>query len=260
MNKHLERKNADSLELQAKECQAGIERRTGVERLQASLKAGTARLRASQSVDREQIDREQLVADSEQMKEDFAQMQADCNLHLSDEQFTELLLGEIPVGAQAHLLTCAQCSDEAERVLDAIGDFAQQSRLWAERRTASWPIPVVDRRIALGGRFHLPAWMLRSQAQLRPQMWLVAALTLALVSGGGFSLHRGYVSSVQRAVAIAPVSQSAAVAPATLKADNELLSAIDGELRADESASASQYGLDVSSSVGRNRTAKRIAN
>ena len=181
-------------------------------------------------------------------------LQAGRDQHLSDEQFTELLLGATPASVQEHLLACPQCSEEAKRVSGAIGDFAQQSRLWAERRAASRPMTVRDQQGVLWGLFGTPVRL------LHPQAWMAAALTLVLVGGIGLSLHRGHKSSVRTAVATAPDAQPAAVAPATLKADNELLSAIDGELRADDSASASLYGLNASVREGRTRAAKRISN
>jgi hypothetical protein len=52
----------------------------------------------------------------------------------------------------------------------------------------------------------------------------------------------------------------ATIPAATLKADNELLTAIDGELRADESTPASLYGLDASTSGTGTKAAKRISN
>ena len=57
--------------------------------------------------------------------------------HLSDEQFMELLMGGSTAQVQAHLAECAECRAEAERVGGAIGDFSEQSRLWAERRAAT---------------------------------------------------------------------------------------------------------------------------
>jgi hypothetical protein len=57
-----------------------------------------------------------------------------------------------------------------------------------------------------------------------------------------------------------PAPHAARLTPATLKADNELLSAIDGELSAEAAPSASVYGLTVSGQPVRSRIAKRIAN
>jgi hypothetical protein len=59
---------------------------------------------------------------------------------------------------------------------------------------------------------------------------------------------------------VAQVGPAPVVSPATLKADNELLSAIDGELRADASTPASVYGLTAATHGARSKAAKRMSN
>jgi hypothetical protein len=184
--------------------------------------------------------------------------------HLTDEQFADLLLGSTPSAVQTHLSMCTSCAEEAERVSGAIGSFEQQTRLWAERRVASHPVLTSGRQLAFAW-LHLPAG---------PQAWAVAALTVALAAGISITArnHRVPVAStgaaqffsVESAAVQAPATHSwasqtaqaqpmlaqaepaAPVSPARLKADNDLLLAIDGELRADDSSSASAYGLTVS--------------
>ena len=184
--------------------------------------------------------------------------------HLTDEQFTELLMGSRPAWVQAHLVECAWCREEAERVSGAIGDFAQQTLLWAERRAVERPMRVVERQPALG-------WL------LHPQIWVAGALATALAVGIGMTMRRDHTQPVQQAAATAQAdaakTQAAKVQPvvakvqaevkiqsATLKADNALLTAIDGELRADESTPASLYGLDASSYSTGTKSAKRTSN
>src|ERR1035441_2887353 len=89
---------------------------------------------------------------------------------LTDEQFTDLLLGTSPAAVTAHLSTCPQCAQEAQRVSSAIGSFAQQSRLWAERRAASLPMHSRDWQPALPW-LHIPT---------KPQAWAAAGLAGAL--------------------------------------------------------------------------------
>ena len=185
-------------------------------------------------------------------------------VHLTDEQFTELLIGSRPAWVQAHLVECAACREEAERVSGAIGDFAQQSLLWAERRAAFRPVQTTERKPAF-------AWL------VRPQAWMGAALTIALAVGIGMTLRRDHTQPVQQAAATAQAdaakTQAAKVQPvvvkvqaeakagrATLKADNALLTAIDGELRADESTPASLYGLEATSYRTGTRSVKRTSN
>jgi hypothetical protein len=165
--------------------------------------------------------------------------------HLTDEQFSELLLGSTPSAIQEHLKACSQCSDEAERVSAAIGSFSQQSRLWAECRIAARPILAPVRPPVF-------EWI------HRPQAWTAAALAIALAAGIGISGRNHRSPTV--ASPVASVNPAPQVSPEALKADNELLSAIDGELRADESTPAIAYGLNTASHGERNRSAKRTIN
>jgi hypothetical protein len=169
--------------------------------------------------------------------------------HLTDAQFSDLLLGANPPAVRAHLDACPQCSVEAEQVSLAIGSFEQQSRLWAERRTASRPLLVSNRQPAF-------SWL------HRPQAWTAAALAITLAAGIGvavrndISIHKDHPQPAEQ---LATARPAPAVSPATLKADNALLSAIDGELRADESTPAALYGLTATSRSTRARAPKRIA-
>jgi hypothetical protein len=221
-------------------------------------------------------------------------------VHLSDEQFAELLMGGSPARVQAHLAECAECRAEAERVGGAIGEFSEQSRLWAERRAAARAPQAAAQTPRTAEREPVLAWLARPQGRLvRPQSWLVrpqawasAALAIALAVGIGVTIEREHSRTAQadaakahagvaaarveattvqakeaKAQAGATLVQAraaarleAAVRPATLKADNELLSAIDGELRADESAPASLYGLTADTSGSGTKSAKRTSN
>jgi hypothetical protein len=59
---------------------------------------------------------------------------------------------------------------------------------------------------------------------------------------------------------VAATQPAPEVSPATLKADNDLLSAIDGELRADESTFATAYGLSAAAHESHSRSAERMIN
>jgi hypothetical protein len=170
--------------------------------------------------------------------------------HLSDEQFSDLLCGANSPAIKAHLEACAQCAEEADKFSLALGSFEQQSRLWAERRAASQPILVSHRQPAF-------PWL------HRPQAWTAAALAIALAAGIGVAVrndvsgHKDQPRVAQQQIATS--KPAPAVSQATLKADNELLSAIDGELRSDASAPAAMYGLTSTSRSARARAPKRIA-
>jgi predicted anti-sigma-YlaC factor YlaD len=212
-------------------------------------------------------------------------------VHLSDEQFAELLMGGSPAQVQAHLQECAKCRAEAERVGGAIWDFSEQSRLWAERRAAERVLRTAA-QTPRAERESVLAWL------VRPQSWAGAALAIALAVGIGMTIEWEHSRTAQQAAttaqadaakaqaglaaarveattaqaetkapagattvqARAAVQSEAAVQSATLKADNALLSAIDGELRADESAPASLYGLAADTSGSGTKSAKRISN
>jgi hypothetical protein len=163
--------------------------------------------------------------------------------HLTDEQFADLLLGSNPAAVQAHLKACSACAEEADRVAGAIGSFEQQTRLWAERRAAATPVLTSAPSRAF-------PWL------HRPQAWTGAALTLALAAGFGVAArnHHASESSTQNA----KVQATPRVTPSTLKADNALLYAIDGELRADESTPAIAYGLNTPSHGVHTRQTKRV--
>lgn len=170
--------------------------------------------------------------------------------HLTDQQFSDLLFGANPPAVKAHLEACEQCAEEADRFTLALGSFEQQSRLWAERRAASQPILVSHRQPAF-------PWL------HRPQAWTAAALAIALAAGIGVAVRNDIFGHKDRPRAaqqqLATAQPAPAVSPATLKADNELLSAIDGELRSDASAPAAMYGLTATSRSARTQAPKRIA-
>lgn len=172
--------------------------------------------------------------------------------HLTDAQFSDLLLGTSSPSVRAHLDVCSQCAEEAGRVSGAIGSFEQQSRLWAERRAASMPLPASHRQPA----FH---WL------HRPQAWTAAVFAVALAVGIGVSVRNNVTVRTDQPAAVpkqatATTQAAPAVLPATLKADNELLAAIDQELREDTSSPTTMYGLRVSSHGSRTRMSKRISN
>jgi hypothetical protein len=166
----------------------------------------------------------------------------DDQLHLTDEQFTEILLGAESTTTQAHLRVCLRCAEEAAHVTAAVGDFKGQSKLWAERRAAAQPAVIVSNK-------RENSW------SRRPQAWTAAALAIVIAMSTGLAIHRERELTASPGVAESrPLTQ---VSPATLKSDNDLLTAIDGELQADDSTSASTYAPSATSQANRTRTVKR---
>jgi hypothetical protein len=183
--------------------------------------------------------------------------------HLTDEEFTGLLLGSSSASVTAHVDACAQCAEEAQRVSGAIGSFEQMSRSWAEQRVASRPGRAALERPAF-------SWFARPAALMRPAGWSAVAAAVVLAATLGIT-HRdtrplvGAPDGVSAPAQQGPVEametgQPAAPTAATLKADNDLLSAINGELNASVAPPASTYGLGTGSEAGAARPAKRVSN
>jgi anti-sigma factor RsiW len=184
--------------------------------------------------------------------------------HLTDDQFADLALEPATAAVAAHLEQCGKCALEAQQFAFALTAFEQQSRLWAERRSAVHPVPDYTRRPAAG-------------ALGFPSYWIGAGAAAALLIAAGIGIASGVSSPKTVEVAGVPAKPAAAfsagpqqtlpdakviapamnrdgavpagalptapVSPARLKADNELLSAIDGELRSDEAVSVGMYGV-----------------
>ena len=176
--------------------------------------------------------------------------------HLTDEQFTDLLLGTIPASVTAHLQACPECAEEAQRVSGAIGSFSQQSRLWAERRASA-------SRAASTSPAHQPVlpWF------GIPATWSVAAAVLAFATLVGVGIETGIARKghpIDGQQQTAQIQPAPVVTPATpkpdLNADNNLLAAIDEELSAQSAPQAGLYGLKVGAHVPRSRSMKRMSN
>ena len=165
--------------------------------------------------------------------------------HLTDAEFTDLLLGSMAPAVSEHLEACAACAEEARRVSGAIGTFEAETRLWAERHAATMPALVVPSQLD---------WVRRPAAITT---W--AAMTAALVLWASLGV-RHLQQPAQAPVAVASTEDSAApLSDATLKADNDLLAAIDGQLQASAAPPASLYGLDNTMRRPHGPGSKRIA-
>ena len=176
--------------------------------------------------------------------------QRDLSTHLSDTEFTDLLLGSIPPTVTGHLEICTLCAREAQRVSGAIVNF--------ERKAAPGPdsAPPHSR----------PPWRgpVRAGSRSRDLAWHWQATgVLALLCLGlsvGYQVQHRVTSPASMAAVSSSRTASPQVAPATLKADNELLSAIDGELQADATPPASIYGLELPDSQSQSRKGRKVTN
>ena len=151
------------------------------------------------------------------------------------------LRGRHADAVQTHLGDCAECASEAERLTGSVASFNVASRLWAQRKAATHPrltLQVAD------GEALVPA---------AAQRWAAAAcaVAVAVALGIGGTAASTFVPCRPRWPLISPAGTP--VSAPTLKSDNALLSAIDGEVSAQESVpSASVYSIGDSE-----RTAKK---
>jgi anti-sigma-K factor RskA len=130
--------------------------------------------------------------------------------HLTDEQFTDLLSGDYTAEASRHMLACAQCQEEFERVQASIEDFVTLSLEWAKRRAST--------SISAPWAF-IRGWHSASS-------WAAAAAILAAAIL--FGLHQGRLLSPD---VISVSGSQPAESASEVADDNRLLMAIDKEIR-----------------------------
>jgi hypothetical protein len=159
--------------------------------------------------------------------------------HLTDEQFTDLLAGDYTTDASRHMLSCAQCQVEFERVQASIEDFVTLSLEWAEPRAST--------SISAPSAF-LRGWQSASS-------WAVAAAVLAAAIL--FGVHQGRLLSPN---VISVASNQPAESASEVADDNRLLMAIDKETRWQTESPISIE--DLTAPVGRPHTqpSRRLRN
>jgi hypothetical protein len=133
--------------------------------------------------------------------------------HLTDKQFSGYLAGQSSEASDDHLVACAACRAEIDRMRASLRAFNQASLEWAEH------LPCVHRPA--------PTW--------RPAGVVASLLTVILLVG---LLHR------PQQVRIA--ASAGGDNTAELKQDNELLSAIDKELDSTQLSPTKMYGITES--------------
>jgi len=129
--------------------------------------------------------------------------------HLTNDQFTDLLIGDCPLEVRRHVDACPQCQDEFKQVQSAIDGFGAAGLEWAEQRA---PISIS------------PSSQLLFQCRSLGT-WAAAALLAAAVL---FEVHQGWIVATPAAnkVATETVESTADVVD-----DNRLMMAIDQEIR-----------------------------
>ena len=129
--------------------------------------------------------------------------------HLTNQQFTGLLIGDCSLEVRRHVDACPRCQEEFKQVQSAIDCFGAAGLEWAEQRA---PLAI------------------SASSQLFSQCrslgtWAAAALLAAAVL---FEVHQGWIVPTPAAdnVATEVVESTSDVAD-----DNRLMMAIDQEIR-----------------------------
>lgn len=155
--------------------------------------------------------------------------------HLTPGQIDDHLIGDLAAAPAAHLAACPHCAERVAAAGLPLASFQQVSTAWAERRSATLPIPIPAERPA--------AWQ-------RHMAWASATLSIALGfaflnASHQFSMLNAPAPSrsasapaIPQPPAILPravaLTQTASVAPspraARISADNHMLQAIDASL------------------------------
>jgi hypothetical protein len=159
--------------------------------------------------------------------------------HLTDEQFTDLLSGDYTTDASRHMLACAQCQVEFERVQSSIEDFVTVSLEWAERRAST--------------SISAPSAFLRGWQSANS--WAVAAAVLAAAIL--FGVHQGRLLSPD---VISVASSQPAESASEVADDNRLLMAIDKEIRWQTESPISIDDLTASAGRPQVQPSRRLRN
>jgi hypothetical protein len=150
--------------------------------------------------------------------------------HLSNDQFSELILGAPSPASELHLAECAHCRAELEKFSSSVDLFSTTSLKWSEIQPAQTP------RIS-------PRWQSARWAYA-PVGWALAVAVLIAVGVPAWKYDRHPAP---------PTSQSATEdTPAEIAQDNALLQSVNVALNTNEDSPLPEYRL----STGRQRNAQ----
>ncbi len=157
-------------------------------------------------------------------------------LHLTDDQIDDLLMGDLLPVPAAHLAACTHCADRVAEATDLLSSFQSVTLSWSERRSAT--LPPLSRPL----QRHL--WQRRSS-------WVTACVGFAVgltfinlphtaaprVDGPRpiqvGSIQQAALQATPQLPSLADINQSPDTPPAApeqVSADNQMLQAIDDEL------------------------------
>lgn len=182
--------------------------------------------------------------------------QAEEGMHLSEEQIDDQLMGDLSGEAAAHLVDCEACSRRVAKAGAPIQGFRDVGTAWAERRSATMPIPSVQAGALVWQR--RVGWAMTACA-------LVVGISL---SGNERKVEmlRASVQSAQSVDAVSATTARVAVVPVAVgngtvdetsaerySGDNRMLKAIDSELDASVETPAAM-GLETVSEQPRSQS------
>jgi len=169
-------------------------------------------------------------------------------IHLTDDQLDDHLIGDLAAAPAAHLAACAHCTARAAGALAPIASFQSVSLAWGERRSATAPVPAPPSAAMLWER--RLAWSMATAT---------CAVGLGLINAthslAGFSTPSAAAPAYTQTASQTSYQTAAEPTAAQLSSDNQLLNTIDRELAASTDSPAA-LGL-VSVSAPRSRTSSR---
>jgi hypothetical protein len=183
-------------------------------------------------------------------------------LHLSENQLDNILLGDAPAHILAHYESCTTCSTRGEEMLSAIHSFTAVTMEWSERRSATLPQqPVTDGSVwghklnwALGaGVLAIAIVVLPLVTQNSPGGSKTASADAAQASAPKQAGTKTMARNAAFPLAPMVLPNARLVQTSQVARDNQMLKAIDEELDASVASPAETFGLEASQGAGRVR-------
>jgi len=141
--------------------------------------------------------------------------------HLTEEEFSDYLLGLSTASTRTHLLECAHCREEMESFGVSLASFNQASLAWSREQAATHPIHIKAQPAA--GRWPRPYWQ-AGWAGLAAAAVLTFAVALPVALMHEHAAHPAGASAPET-IAAQPQEDAAVIAD-----DNQMMTAIDAEI------------------------------
>jgi hypothetical protein len=183
---------------------------------------------------------------------DFRSIHTALDLHLSDDQIDDHLIGDLAAEPAAHLADCAHCIQRVATAAAPIASFESVTMAWSERRSATLPLPNLSAQ--------RPLWQRHMSTAMAGFTFVFGFALINANHEFSFrtadvppAVHSAREISTPRVIFPTPVfSQTASVhippPEAQIAADNQMLNAVDNELEASADTPAdspSALGLET---------------